>query len=208
MAVTLREHKQRDLPAALEGLVRLMPPVAIRDDVDHGNTLEMIDRLMQVERLSRDQAQYLETLVELVESYEAKRHALDLSGLGGLRMLKHVMEQSGMSASDLARLLKVHASMGSKILQGQRRLTWEHAKILAAEFKVSPVLFMDEAVETRSQAVDPGLYRWRSDVKLVKNSRRSSAQDQGDAREALRRLKNPADREVPYAEARRRLGLE
>ena len=82
--------------------------------------------------------------MELVESYEAKRHALDLSGLGGLRMLKHVMEQSGRSASDLARLLKVHASMGSKILQGQRRLTWEHAKVLAAEFKVSPVLFMDD----------------------------------------------------------------
>ena len=144
MAETLRENKHRDLPATLEGLVRLMPPVAIRDDVDHENTLEMIDRLMQVERLSRDQAQYLETLVELVESYEAKRHALDLSGLGGLRMLKHVMEQSGRSASDLARLLKVHASMGSKILQGQRRLTWEHAKVLAAEFKVSPVLFMDD----------------------------------------------------------------
>jgi|WetSurMetagenome_2_1015567.scaffolds.fasta_scaffold999874_2 HTH-type transcriptional regulator / antitoxin HigA len=115
----------------------------ICDDLDQANTLEMIDRLMQVERLSRDQGQYLETLVELVESYEAKHYAIDVSRLTGRRMLEHVMEQSGMTASDLARLLKVHASMGSKILKGERQLTWEHAKALAAEFKVSPVLFMD-----------------------------------------------------------------
>jgi antitoxin component HigA of HigAB toxin-antitoxin module len=145
MAIALKNHKRSGMPATLAGLVRLMPPMAIRDDVDHGNMLEMIDRLMQIERLSGDQTQYLETLVELVESYEAKRHAIDLSRLSGLRMLRHVMEQSGMTASELARLLKVHASMGSKILKGDRQLTWEHAKVLAGEFKVSPVLFMDEA---------------------------------------------------------------
>ncbi len=122
-----------------------MPPMAIRDNIHHENTVEMIDRLMRVEKLSPDQSQYLETLVELVEAYEARRHAIDLSRLTGLRMLKHVMENSGMSASDLARLLKIHASMGSKILKGERQLTWDHAKVLAGEFKVSPVLFMDEA---------------------------------------------------------------
>ena len=144
MSVMMRNHKSKGLPTTLAALVQMMPPMALRDEVDHGNTLEVIDRLMQVEKLSRDQGQYLETLVELVESYEAKRHALDLSRLSGLRMLKHVMEQSGMTASELARLLNVHASMGSKILKGERRLTWEHAKVLGGEFKVSPMLFMDE----------------------------------------------------------------
>jgi antitoxin component HigA of HigAB toxin-antitoxin module len=115
------------------------------DDIDHNNTVEMIERLMQIEKLSPDQSQYLETLVELVEVYEARQHAIDLSRLTGIRMLKYIMEQSGMSASDLARLLKIHASMGSKILKGERQLTWEHAKVLAAEFKVAPVLFMDQA---------------------------------------------------------------
>ena len=144
MSVMVRNYKSRELPTTLAALVHMMPPMAIRNDGEHGNTLEVIDRLMQVEKLSRDQGQYLETLVELVESYEAKRHALDLSRLSGLRMLKHVMEQSGMTASELARLLNVHASMGSKILKGERRLTWEHAKVLGGEFKVSPMLFMDE----------------------------------------------------------------
>jgi HTH-type transcriptional regulator / antitoxin HigA len=144
MAIATKFRKPVELPTTLEGLVRLMPPVAIRDDVDHGNMLEMIDRLMQIGKLTDGQGQYLETLVELVESYEAKRHAIDLAGLAGHRMLRHVMEQVGMTGSDLARLLKVHVSMGAKLAKGERRLTWDHAKILAGEFKVSPVLFMDE----------------------------------------------------------------
>ncbi|HEY8667868.1 MAG TPA: hypothetical protein VIL86_14480 [Tepidisphaeraceae bacterium] len=37
--------------------------------------------------------------------------------------------------------------------------------------------------------------------------RRASAQVKGDVAEALRRLKDPTDREIPYAEARKRLGL-
>jgi len=50
--------------------------------------------------------------------------------------------------------------------------------------------------------------RWANAGKAMGKSRRSSAQDRGDVAEALRRLKDPADREIPYAEARKRLGLE
>jgi antitoxin component HigA of HigAB toxin-antitoxin module len=45
--------------------------------------------------------------------------------------------------SELARLLGVHATMGSKILKGDRRLTGDHAKLLGAHFKLAPALFMD-----------------------------------------------------------------
>ena len=48
-----------------------------------------------------------------------------------------------MNASDLARLLGVHASMGSKILKGDRALTVEHLKLLAAKFHVRADTFMD-----------------------------------------------------------------
>jgi len=117
--------------------------MVIQSDVQLRNTIEMIDHLMQIPRLPKAQTDYLETLVELVEAYESKRHAIDLSGISAARMLKHILEQSGMSASDLARLLGMHPTMGSKILKGDRRLTWEHAKVLAARFKVAPALFMD-----------------------------------------------------------------
>jgi HTH-type transcriptional regulator / antitoxin HigA len=143
MSVKTKSRKSRHLPGTFTELVRLMPPMAIRDDIQHKNVVAVIDRLMQIESLSRGQADYLETLVELVETYEAKRHALDVSDLDGGQMLKHVVEESGISGSDLARLLGMHPTMGSKILGGQRRLTWDHAKILAAHFKLSPELFMD-----------------------------------------------------------------
>jgi len=143
MSVKTKNRKLSRLPGTFTELVRLMPPMAIRDDVQHRNVVAMIDRLMRIESLSHGQSDYLETLVELVETYEAKRHSLDVSDLNGTEMLKHVLGESNMSGSDLAQLLEIHPTMGSKILSGQRRLTWGHAKTLASHFKLSPEMFMD-----------------------------------------------------------------
>jgi antitoxin component HigA of HigAB toxin-antitoxin module len=57
--------------------------------------------------------------------------------------MKHLLSENDMSASDLARLLGVHASMGFKILEGERALTVDHLKKLAERFKVRPDLFMN-----------------------------------------------------------------
>ena len=86
---------------------------------------------------------YLETLVQLVQAYEAEHHAIDTTGLTGLDSLKHLLEENQMNASDLARLLGVHPSLGSKILKGERSLTVAHIRKLAERFKVSPGLFLD-----------------------------------------------------------------
>ena len=131
------------LPRSFEQLVTHMPPMAIRDDLHHERTLEIIDRLMQIDAMSPGQCAYLETLVELVEAYEAHHHAIDESTISGFRMVKHIVENSGMSGSDLARLLGMHPTMGSKILNGDRKLTWEHAKALGAHFNLTPAMFMD-----------------------------------------------------------------
>lgn len=140
MPSTRRDNKGK-LPGRFEELVRLMPPRAISDDVEHENTVEMIDRLMAVEGLTKGQESYLETLVQLVEAYEASRHAIDQPT--GIAALRRLLEEHGMNASGLARLLGIHASMGSKILKGERSLTVEHLKILSAQFKVRADTFMD-----------------------------------------------------------------
>jgi HTH-type transcriptional regulator / antitoxin HigA len=134
---------KKRLPGRFEELVRIMPPQAIMDDVHYENTLEVIDRLMAVGKLTKGQGLYLETLVQLVEVYEAERHAIDTSDLSGLDSLRHLLKENGMNASDLARLLGVHASMGSKILRGERALTVDHLRKLSARFKVNPQLFID-----------------------------------------------------------------
>jgi len=117
--------------------------MAIRDDVQHTNVVEMIDRLMQIDKLSRGQSDYLETLVELVEVYEAKHRAIELAGMTGVQLLGYVLGEADWSGSDLARFLGMHPTMGSKILSGERTLTWEHAKKLAVHFKLAPAVFMD-----------------------------------------------------------------
>jgi HTH-type transcriptional regulator / antitoxin HigA len=131
------------LAGRFQQLVEAMPPQAIQDDAQYEKTLEMIDRLMDRKRLTRGQALYLETLVQLVQAFEAENHPIDTSDLHGIDSLRHLLAENDMNASDLARLLGVHASMGSKILKGERSLTVEHVKKLAARFKVRPQLFID-----------------------------------------------------------------
>jgi HTH-type transcriptional regulator / antitoxin HigA len=140
---TTKPLDTKKLPGRFEDLVQLMLPQAIRDDIAYENTLEMIDRLMATGKLGKGQALYLETLVQLVEAYEAEHHAIDTSDISGLDSLRHLLEENGMNASDLARLLDVHPSMGSKILRGERSLTVDHLRKLCARFKVNPQLFMD-----------------------------------------------------------------
>ena len=120
-----------------------MPPQAIVDDVGYENTLEMVDRLLAIKKPSKGQASYLETLVQLVQAYEARQYAIDTSDISGLDALQYILDESGMPRSELARLLGVHPSMGSKILKGQRSLTVKQIKILCAHFKVSPTLFLN-----------------------------------------------------------------
>lgn len=126
--------KNSKLPGRFEDLVLEMPPRAIADDVQHRNAVEMIDRLMMLDHPTRGQADYLETLVQLVQVYENAHHAIE--GLKGARLLKHLSSERGMNASALARLLGLHTSMGSKILSGEREITIEHARTLADYFKI------------------------------------------------------------------------
>ncbi len=130
------------LLARFEDLVRLMPPRALMDDGPYENPVEMIDRLMGSGKLTKGQELYLETLVQLVQAYEGQHHRIDTGDLGGIDALRHLLSANDMSASDLARLLGVHPSMGSKILKGERSLTVEHLRKLADRFSVRPALFM------------------------------------------------------------------
>ena len=139
---TTKGLDKKRLPARFEDLVQMMPPQAIADDVHYENTVGMIDALMAAGKLTRGQETYLETLVQLVQAYEARRHAIETADITGIGVLKHLLAENDMSASDLARLLGVHASMGSKILKGDRSLTLDPIRKRAARFKVGPEVFV------------------------------------------------------------------
>ena len=139
MPATKHKHPPK-LPGKFDDLVRQMPPQAIMDDVQYETTLEMIDRLMASGKLTKGQELYLETLVQLVQAYEAAHHAIEAPT--GIDALKHLLAEHEIHASGLAKLLGVHASMGSKILNGERSLTVDHIKVLAAKFNVRADTFL------------------------------------------------------------------
>ena len=86
---TLRHLDMSDLPGRFADIVHLMPPQAIQDDVHYENTSEVIDRLMTAVKLTKGQALYLETLVQLVQAYEASASRHRHVGISGLDSLKH-----------------------------------------------------------------------------------------------------------------------
>jgi HTH-type transcriptional regulator/antitoxin HigA len=131
------------LPGRFEHLIERMPPRAIMDEVLYENTVEMIDCLMASPKLTKGQELYMETLAQLVQAYESQHHGIDTARISGIDVLRHFLAENSMNASDLARLLGVHPSMGSKILKGERSLTVEHLRKLADRFKVRPSLFID-----------------------------------------------------------------
>ena len=132
----------RNMPKRFEELVHMAPPRAVHDEQDYENAQELIDRLTSIPKLTKGQADYLDTWTVLFEDYEREHHDIDTSDISGLDALRYLMEQNEMSPSDLGRLLG-DRSLGTRILQGQRQLSKEHIRRLCERFKVSADLFID-----------------------------------------------------------------
>jgi HTH-type transcriptional regulator/antitoxin HigA len=128
------------LPKDYAGLVMSFMPRAIHDRVDYDNTVEVIDVLAGHD-LSDDQELYLDTLSTLVEAYEEEHHRIETRGLEPVEALKFLMEEHGMSASDLGKLLG-ERTLGSKILRGERKIGVKYAKKLAKRFGVELGVFV------------------------------------------------------------------
>jgi antitoxin component HigA of HigAB toxin-antitoxin module len=124
-------------------LIRQFPLAPIKDDRQLRHAFQMIGRLSIIDedKLTPGQTNYLLVLSDLVEKYEEQRHPIDLSHLDGIDVLAHLLEQNKMSASDLGRLLGARP-LGSMILRRQRQLSKAHIIALCRRFKVSADLFL------------------------------------------------------------------
>ena len=134
--------RYEDIPKTYSRLLAMHPlrPIHNNTELDHATAI--IDRLAGHD-LNVDQADYLDALSTLVEAYENAHHPLDDPAISGLDALRALLDDHGMDAPDLARLLGVHRSMGAKLLKGERALTTRQLKILSDRFKVSADLFLD-----------------------------------------------------------------
>jgi HTH-type transcriptional regulator/antitoxin HigA len=129
----------KSLPADFHALVRILPPATIRDQVDYDNVQELIDALTSLPKLTDGQEHYLDTLAVLMHAHEEEVEPMP--NVSPVEMLKFLMEQNEMNASDLGRLLG-ERSLGPKVLNGDRELSKAHIRKLAERFAVSPALFL------------------------------------------------------------------
>jgi len=130
-----------DLPKDYAGLCRVFLPRPIRDAVDYANVAEVADALaLWQDDFAPDQRDYFDLLCSLMEDYDAEH--VKWPKLKGREMLQHLLDESGLSAADLSRLLGGSRNLGAMILRGDRNLTLAHVRKLAAHFKVSPELFV------------------------------------------------------------------
>ena len=139
MKTTQTKKPFADMPKDYAGLCRMHLPRPIRDNVDFQNVTEMAD-MMAGHKLSHDQEDYFDLLSRLIEDYEKDR--VEAPKVKGFDALRHLLAEHGMTAADLARLLKVHRSLGAMILRGERQLTLSHVALLARHFGVSADLFV------------------------------------------------------------------
>lgn len=130
------------LPNDFESLVRAHPPAAIHDEIAFENAAELVNKLTALPNPTEGQLKYLDTLTILVERYEDETEGLVPKSVDALGVLRFLLEDRGMNASDLGRLLG-DRSLGPKILNGDRALSKAHIKLLATHFHVSPAVLLD-----------------------------------------------------------------
>jgi HTH-type transcriptional regulator/antitoxin HigA len=135
-----RTFTHNDIPESYAELVGLFMPRPLHDDVDYRNALAMLDAMAGFE-MNADQQDYFEAIATFVEKYEAEHHAIDEMKMTPVELLRSIIDEHGMTKSDLGRLLG-DRSLGHRILTGQRELSKAHIRILAERFSLNPAALL------------------------------------------------------------------
>ncbi len=129
------------LPKDYEGLCRVLLPRPIRDSVDYDNVAEVAGAMaLWEDDFTPGQRDYFDLLCSLMESYDAEH--VKLEKVSGLELLRHLMDEHGMNASDLSRILGASRNLGAMILRGDRGLSKANIRKLAEYFHVRPDVFL------------------------------------------------------------------
>ena len=130
-----------DIPKTYRELCGLYLPRPIHDDAQDGEATAMMNALAVFTRLNAEQRDYLDVLTEFVDEFD-KGKKVRWAKISGVDTLKVLLEERGMSAADLSRILGASRNLGAMILRGERQLTLAHVRTLAKHFRVSADLFL------------------------------------------------------------------
>lgn len=121
-------------------LVRACPLRAITSQKEANQVTKFIEPLAVKDELTDGEEMYLLAQTALIETWE-NLPANRLPSANPVDVLKFLLDENEMTASDLGRLLGSR-TLGTLILNGKRQLSKAHIRILSERFKVSPALFI------------------------------------------------------------------
>lgn len=120
-------------------LVRRFPLRPIRTEEELDDAIRVIDGLVDQEKRTTAEEDYLDVLGDLVEAYEDVHYLMAEPSDGD--MLRFLIEQKGVTQAAVARDAGLAASTVSEVLAGKRTLTRAQIGKLAKYFHVEPGVF-------------------------------------------------------------------
>ena len=124
-------------------LVRQVPLRPIRSEKGLDRAIAMINLLLDRDRLSFAEEDYLDVLSDLVERYEDQVHPIPHAA--DWEMLRFLIDQKEVTQAEVARATGIRESRISEVLSRKRKLTRTQITKLAAYFRVSPAVFLSAA---------------------------------------------------------------
>lgn len=134
-------------------LIKRFPlrPIRTNDELDMAS--EIFSELgLKGDSLTQDERDYLDILEHIIADYEAVSPAIqamveEARAIPPQQILRSLLEDNGLSQSQLAREIGCHQEHISAFLLGKRGLSKANAVKLAKRFRVSVDLFLPKADE-------------------------------------------------------------
>lgn len=141
-ATIKKKLRFEDLPRDYRSLCMTYLPRPIHSTREYASAEAVAEAMAGWEdRMSEDQKDYFDVVTDFMTDYD-DAHRPYGPHVSGLEVLRGIVEENGLSAADISRILSVDRTLGSKILRGERRITADHARKLGEHFKLEPGAFL------------------------------------------------------------------
>jgi HTH-type transcriptional regulator/antitoxin HigA len=120
-------------------LIQRFPLRPLRSDADLDAAIAVIDSLIDQDKRSAAEEDYLDVISDLVIAYEDK--TIPIEEPDDAEMLRLLIEAKGITQVEVAKKTRIAESTISEVLAGKRKLNRAQIGKLARYFKVSPAAF-------------------------------------------------------------------
>ena len=120
-------------------LIERFPLRPIRNDRELDSAIEVMNQLIDEDKLSPPEADYLDVLSDLVESYEEQ--TVKIAPASDARMLRYLLDLKDLKQVEVSNATGIAVTTISQVLSGKRKLTRQQIGELSRFFAVNPSTF-------------------------------------------------------------------